>query len=329
VWATSPNPGEAGEAMLGGINIVADDNQRSGLNLDIRSDSLTSSYLVLAGVEASQNVHGHGIVARLGGEGVAMAALTDIQANENGDNGITIETQCASLSGGNSHVWISETAVQDMSDHGGGFSLLGLDIVSMLPSGAIEANNNGDVGIRINADSQGNSLVDVGNVTASGNINYGILVESDSTDGHGTVDLHDNSTSSNGVNGLRVVMNASTDGTISIMNNVANGNSSDGISIDTTVGLNLTLAGRSNVAKNNSGDGIDMAIESDSGSYDFGTETVFGNNSMTGNGDLGIRWDNAGDGEDLWAQNNYWGGEPNASVNVVTDPYLTDDPSVP
>jgi hypothetical protein len=328
VWATSPNPGGAGEAMLGGINIMADDNGRSGLTLNIRSDSLDSSYLVLAGVQANGNTE-LGIDAILSGEGVAMAALTDIQANENGNNGISIETHCYSLAGGNSHVWISETAVQDMSDHGGGFNFLGLDIISMLPAGSIEANNNGNNGIRIDANSQGNSFVDVGDVAASGNTSYGILVESDSTDGHGTVNLHDNTTSSNGVNGLRVVLNASTDGTISILNNVANGNSSDGISVDTTVGLNLTLTGRSNVAKNNSGDGIDLAAESNSGTYDFGTETVFGNNSMTGNDDAGIRWNNTGDEEDLWAQNNYWGGEPDAAGNVVTDPYLSDDPSVP
>jgi hypothetical protein len=50
---------------------------------------------------------------------------------------------------------------------------------------------------------------------------------------------------------------------------------------------------------------------------------------MTGNDDAGIRWNNTGDEEDLWAQNNYWGGEPDAAGNVVTDPYLSDDPSVP
>jgi hypothetical protein len=329
VTATSPNPGEAGEAMLGGINIVADGNESSGLSLDIRSDSLQSSYLVLAGVEASGNIHGSGIEAGLGGEGVAMAALTDIQANGNGNDGISIQTKCASLSGGNSHVWISETAIQDMNSHGdGGYEAL----ISMLPSGSIEANNNGDSGIHINAGSQNNSFVDVGDVAASGNVlGYGILVESDSTDGHGTVNLHDNTTSSNGVNGLRVVLDASSAGTIGIMNNVANGNGSDGISIDTSVGGYLTLSGRSNVAKNNLGDGIDMAVDaSGGGSYDFGTVAVSGNNSMTGNADVGMRWvDESGDDGSLSAQNNYWGGEPDVDGDIITDPYLTDDPSVP
>ncbi len=329
VSATSPHLGETGEAMLGGVNIMADDNQLSGLNLKVRSDSRTASYLVLAGIEANRNRGGLGIDARLSGEGVARAALTDIQANRNGNDGIFIQTDCTSLSGGNSHIWISRNAVQEMKFHGGGIDFLGIDIISRLSSGGIDVNDNGDTGIHIDANTQGNSFVDIKDVSASGNTGYGILVESGSTDGQGTVNLHGNMTSGNGVNGLRVVLSATTDGAIAMMNNVATGNSSDGISIDTTVGLHLTLTGRSNVAKNNLGDGIDMRIASDSGLYDFGTEIVFGNNSMTGNAGVGIRWDNTGDGADLWAQNNYWGGAPGVSGNVVMDPHLTDDPDVP
>jgi hypothetical protein len=329
VSATSPQLGETGEAMLGGINIMADDNKLSGLNLKVRSDSRTASYLVLAGIEANRNVGGLGIDVGLSGGGIGRAALTDIRANRNGNDGVFIQTDCTSLSDGNSHVWISENAVQEMRLHGGGIDFLGMDIIPRLSSGGVEVNGNGDSGIHVAARSQGNSFVDIGDVAASGNIHYGILVESDSIDGQGAVNLHDNTTSGNGVNGLRVVLSSTTDGAIAILNNVANGNGSDGISIDTTVGLNLTLTGRSNVAKNNSGDGIDLAIESDSGTYDFGTETVYGNNSMTGNGDVGIRWDNTGDGEDLWAQNNYWGGLPDVIGNVVADPHLTDEPGVP
>jgi hypothetical protein len=326
VSATSPHLGETGEAMLGGINIMATDNQLSGLNLKVRSDSRAASYLVLAGIEANRNRGGLGIDARLSGEGIARAALTDIQANRNGNDGIFIQTDCTSLSDGNSHVWISKNAIQEMRIQGGGIDFLGINNIFRLSSGGVEVNDNGDSGIHIAANSQGNSIVDIRDVSASGNIHYGVLVESHSTDGEGVVNLHDNMTSGNGVNGLRVVLRATTEGAIAIMNNVANGNSSDGISIDTAVGLRLTLTGRSNIAKNNLGDGIDMAVESDSGLYDFGTETVFGNNSMTGNGDVGIRWNNAGDGDDLWAQNNFWGGVPDVAGNVVTVPYLPDDP---
>ena len=131
------------------------------------------------------------------------------------------------------------------------------------------------------------------------------------------------------MNGLRIVLNASSDGTISMSNNVANANGSDGISVDTTVGFNLTLTGRSNVTRNNGGDGVDLAIDSNSGSYDFGTLTDYGNNSMTGNGDVGIRWDNAGDGNPLSAEYNYWGGATNYAGSVTATQWLLSDPNAP
>ncbi len=333
VSAQSSTPGEAGEAMLGGINIVANGNYLSGLDLEIMSDSVASSYLVLAGVDANRNINGVGIDASLRGEGVAMAALTDIQANGNGSDGISIQTDCYSVSNGNSHVWIAENAVQDMSDHGGGVDLLGLDIISMLPSGAIEADNNGGAGVHVNSESRGNSLVVVGDVAASGNTGNGVQVESTSYDGHGNVYLNGNTTSSNGVNGIQVNLIAATAGTLEVKGNVANGNVADGVHVTATVVGAMTLTGRSNVAKGNDGDGIDMTINSGSViSYDFGTEEENGNNATAGNGDFGMRWsDGSGRDDSLYAQYNYWGGEPAAyaSGDIIADPYLVDDPSVP
>ncbi len=316
-----------GEAMVGGINIKANDNGYQGVEMDIHSQSPSSSYLVLAGVEANRNAMGSGIDIRMGGEGVVMAALTGIQANDNGARGIAIETDS---SFGDSHVWISETAVQDMSDHGGGWDFLGLDVISMLPSGAIETSDNGGSGIAIACDGGGNTLVDVGDVTASGNSGNGIEVESSSYDGHANVYLHGNTTSGNGSNGIQVAMSASTDATIEMRDNVSNENGADGLRANVTTGNYLTLTGRSNVAKDNGGDGIDVTALAGSGSYDFGTEADAGNNALAGNTDFGMRWaDESGRDDQLSAQNNYWAGEPDYYGNILADPYLTDDPSVP
>jgi hypothetical protein len=256
-----------------------------------------------------------------------MAALTGIQANENGAQGIAIETDSGF---GDSHVWISETAVQDMSDHGGGWDLMGLDVIPMLPSGTIETSDNGGSGITIACDGGGNTLVDVADVTASGNSGNGITVETTSYNGHANVYLDGNTTSGNEANGSRVTLSASTDGTIEAMDNVANGNGADGLSVSASAGGNLTLSGRSNVAKGNGGDGIDMTVLTGSGSYDFGTAEDYGNNAMAGNTGVGMRWvDNSGRDDELSAQNNYWDGEPDYSGNILVEPYLTDDPSVP
>ena len=297
-----------GEAMLGGIYLKANDNRVNGLELDVLSQSMQSSYLVLAGVEANRNLYGSGVDVRLGGTGVMMAALTGIQANDNGAQGINVETSSNLDAGsnGNSHVWISGTAVQDMSDHGGGFDVLGTDIISLLPSGGIEAGGNGESGIKINSHASGNNLVVVEDVVATGNGVNGIDIAAVSEAGHADLYLNRNTASGNGTNGIVASLTATN--------------------------RTITLYGRDNVAKNNGDDGIEVTTQAGGGMYDFGTGTGTngGNNAMVGNAGFGLNWvDNSGHGESFSAQNNYWGATTNYSGNIVAVPYLTDDPSLP
>jgi hypothetical protein len=294
--------------MLGGIYLKANDNRVNGLELDVLSQSMQSSYLVLAGVEANRNLYGSGVDVRLGGTGVMMAALTGIQANDNGAQGINVETSSNLDAGsnGNSHVWISGTAVQDMSDHGGGFDVLGTDIISLLPSGGIEAGGNGESGIKINSHASGNNLVVVEDVVATGNGVNGIDIAAVSEAGHADLYLNRNTASGNGTNGIVASLTATN--------------------------RTITLYGRDNVAKNNGDDGIEVTTQTGGGLYDFGTGTGTngGNNAMVGNVGFGLNWvDNSGNSESFSAQNNYWGATTNYSGNIVALPYLTDDPSLP
>lgn len=133
------------EAMLGGIYLTANANGGNGLNLNVQSQSPDSAYLVLGGVHASDN-QDSGITAWLEAEGEVMAALTEIEANNNLNNGIYV--RAASHSDDN-HVWYSDTAIQDMTDYLGGFDLLGLDIIPLLPAGDVNANGNGGSNISI------------------------------------------------------------------------------------------------------------------------------------------------------------------------------------
>jgi len=297
-----------GEAMLGGIHLKANDNGNNGLRLNVQSQSPTSAYLVLAGVEANRNLDGAGVMARLGGNGVVMAALTGIQANSNGTQGISVETYASYGDGsnGNSHVWISDTAVQDMIDHGGGFDLLGLNPASLVPAGAIETEGNGAAGIHVNSQAQGNSLVVVGGGTATRNGGNGIEIDTTSMNGHGDLYLAHNTASGNGSNGIMVAMMA-TNGSIN-------------------------LVGRSNTVKTNAADGIVVTTLAGSGVYDLGTGTGTnsGNNALVGNTGYGLRWvDNSGLGETMNAQNNYWGSGTNYLGNILATPFLADDPSLP
>jgi hypothetical protein len=289
-----------GEAMLGGINITANNNGNNGLELDVQSASYNSSYLVLAGVEANGNIYGSGIDAWLGGPDTVMAALTDIQANSNGAHGVSVATDSYN---GDSHVWISDTAVQDMSDHGGGWDLLGLDIIPMLPAGGIEAGGNGDNGIYIDANSSGEILVDVADVTASGNRHHGVLAELDANEeieasfadivandnGNGlrveaysgqelesqlkgedgnpgiTLSVENVRVSGSRNNGIATIMGTSGQIDAKYLGNVAVSNGEDGLRIKGDAGGRFMLLGEDNVARDNVGDGIDVKTSAASG----------------------------------------------------------------
>jgi hypothetical protein len=286
--------------MLGGINITANNNGNNGLELDVQSASYNSSYLVLAGVEANGNIYGSGIDAWLGGPDTVMAALTDIQANSNGAHGVSVATDSYN---GDSHVWISDTAVQDMSDHGGGWDLLGLDIIPMLPAGGIEAGGNGDNGIYIDANSSGEILVDVADVTASGNRHHGVLAELDANEeieasfadivandnGNGlrveaysgqelesqlkgedgnpgiTLSVENVRVSGSRNNGIATVMGTSGQIDAKYLGNVAVSNGEDGLRIKGDAGGRFMLLGEDNVARDNVGDGIDVKTSAASG----------------------------------------------------------------
>jgi hypothetical protein len=323
------------EAMLGGIYLTANENGGNGLNLNVRSQAPSSSYLVLGGVQASEN-EGAGINAWLGGEGSIMAALTGIDANNNGNDGIYMETD--SYSGG-SHVWLSDTAIQDMSDHGGGFDLLGMDIIPLLPSGDINANNNGDSGVQIVSDSTtGSVLVNVANVTAtgndqtgltallhsydsldaelenntfSGNDGNGVRLEATSDNDNVWIDLDDNTASDNGKSGIKTLVSASRNADVDMRGNVLNNNSKDGLNLHATAGQRLKLFAEYNVLRDNGDDGFDVKTSAASGSgnrrYDFGGGVLGseGYNVMSGNGDYDL--ERSGPGS-FSAQYNYWDG---------------------
>ena len=282
-----------GEAMLGGIDIKANDNQNNGLNLRVQSQGPDSSYLVLAGVDASRNIEGSGIGALVTGQGKVMAALTAIRANDNGSNGVALE---ADSYNGDSHVWISETAVQDMSDHGGGWDLLGFDIIPLLPSGPVEANGNGGNGISINSSSpDGDVLVDVRDTTASRNGLHGVLAE---LDAYGTVDAtFEDIVANDNNNGVRVVVNGDltpafapkesviNDVDLAVRNVSASGNNNNGINAIMTapgrMGANFT----GNTTGTNGNNGLRVEMTS---SGDDLVMTVDGNKAA-GNSESGIK----------------------------------------
>jgi hypothetical protein len=161
-----------GEAMLGGINLIANDNFANGVSLQVQSQAPDSSYLVLAGVMANNNFMGSGIDAWVMGEGEVMVAMTAIQANGNGSDGIYLETD---TDYGDSSVWISSTAVDDMYDDGDGWNFMGFALISLVEPGAIEANNNGDNGVNIDSYSNSGEIrLNVEDVTASGNGRRGV-----------------------------------------------------------------------------------------------------------------------------------------------------------
>lgn len=168
------------DAMLGAIHITADRNAAGGFFANVASAAPDSSYAVLAGVEANENGAGGGINLVLTGPGAEMAALSGITANGNVGNGVSVQT---TSDNGGSHVWISSTAIQDMITHGGGIDLGGLDVASLLPTGAIETRNNTGSGVYISASSPGGSiLVDVGDATTTGNSINGVFAAMDSHD---------------------------------------------------------------------------------------------------------------------------------------------------
>jgi len=252
------------EAMLGGIHINANDNGHDGLDLNIHSQSPDSSYLVLAGVDANRNIHGSGIDAWVSAEGEVMVAMTDIQANDNGSHGIWVETDSHE---GDSAVWISGNAVQDMNDYGGGLDLLGLDLISLFPSGTIEANNNGDNGIYINSSTvNGDVWVNVNNVTASGNQRHGVLAELNSTSGNVYAAFSD-IVANNNNNGLRIEANSSNSNVVLLVNHVT--------------------------ASGNTNNGINAILTS------YVEDATFSNNTMNLNGDNGLKIDATSTGGDI------------------------------
>jgi hypothetical protein len=266
-----------GEAMLGGINIIANDNGYNGLELNVHSQAPASSYLVLAGVQANQNNYGSGIDAHLTGEGVTMAALTDIQANENGANGIAVE---ADSYNGSSHVWISETAVQDMSDDGGGWDFLGLDIISLLPAGGIDTSDNGENGVYISASSSDDVHVNVKDVTASGNERHGVLAELNA--GHDVDAKFAQITANRNSNGLRVEATSSGVGynvNLKVNRLEASENDNNGINAILTSDGTVDAAFKKNTADNNGDNGIRLEATSESGNID----SEFTENETTGN----------------------------------------------
>ena len=266
-----------GEAMLGGINIIANDNGYNGLDLNVHSQAPDSSYLVLAGVQASQNMFGSGIDAHVTGEGVTMAALTDIHANGNGANGIAVE---ADSFNGSSHVWISETAVKDMSDDGGGWDLLGLDIISLLPAGGIDASDNGENGIYISASSSDDVHVNVKDVAASGNEGHGVLAELNA--GHDVDAKFAQITANRNSNGLRVEAASSGVGynvNLKVNRLEASDNHNNGINAILTSGGKVDATFKKNTANINGENGIRLEATSNSGNID----SEFTENETTGN----------------------------------------------
>lgn len=137
-WASSG----FGDAMIGGVRLTANDNRDSGIVINGGSTSFDSTTLVLGGIEANRNVYGDGINAWLYGNGSVMAALTDVQANDNGGMGIRLATDSYD---DDSHVWMSDTALQDMIDYAGPWEFFGIDLTPLVPTGDIETIGNGEI----------------------------------------------------------------------------------------------------------------------------------------------------------------------------------------
>lgn len=298
-----------GEAMLGGINIKANDNMANGMNLNVHSQSSDSSYLVLAGVEANRNINGSGVAALLTGDGTVMAAMTDIQANENGSHGIQVQTVSGN---GDSTIWISGTAVQDMSDYGGGWDLLGMDLLPLVSQGSIEVNGNGDNGIYINSMGfNGDVRVNVEDVTASGNRRHGVLAELNSSSGM-VYGSFTNIVANNNNNGLKIEATSQNSGldlsveNVEAMSNQYNGinallssygrtearfvdntteqNGNSGLRVEATTGNgNIILDMASNTANDNDANGIKTLLSSANN-----IDARFTDNEMTGNGADGL-----------------------------------------
>ena len=273
-----------GEAMMGGIYIDANDNGLNGLSLNVQSQAPSSSYLVLGGVDANRNVNGSGIDALVTGAGEVKVAMTDIQADGNGVYGIKVETDSIN---GDSSVWLSGSAIQDMVDDLGGWDLDGIDLISVLPAGAIEANNNGDNGIYVHSSaSNGDVGLMVNNVTASGNERHGVFAELNSSSSGSVYAAFTDIVANDNSNGLRVEATSGQSNVVLWVNHVtASSNVNNGINAILTAQQDVDVTVTNNTTEHNGMNGIRIEATSSNGSV----TSVVADNHANGNSDNGIR----------------------------------------
>ncbi len=345
--------GEYGEAMIGGIMITANENQYDGLQLSANSGSYNSSYLVLAGVQANDNVLGSGIYGSVMGMGTTAAALQDIEANGNGQKGVWLDVDSYN---GDAHVWVGEGATAAMNDHMGDWDWdLFDEIVPMLPEGDVYAMGNAEAGVRIEADAMGgNVLVGVRDLEASGN---GVDLEEDNhaglailanaygeeDDGNVDISVEDALLTDNTGNGLRIRSWADSELSVNVSgvtatgnensgakvvmdgwivdadftDNVLSGNGRDGLLINLYADFEGRLFGEYNVMRDNGDDGLDVSTTAPTRYYDFGGGVYgsLGMNSMSGNGDYEVERNGKGP---FYIMNSYWGGAaPVAGVDYT------------
>lgn len=281
------------EAMIGGIMLTAIGNQNDNLQFGAYSGAPSSSYLVLAGIVANDSVYGSGIAATLNGMGDVAAALQGVQANGNAAKGIWLNL--SSYNYGDAHAWVGDSAVADMNSHMGGWDFDLFDaIVPMLPPGGVEASENEEAGVRIEAGADnGGVLVGLNGVRALSNgtdpendDNAGIAILANTYNGYGNIDVlaEDIYVAQNQGNGLRIVANSMNEAWVDVRDVTATENRNGVKAVVSAWGYVDLVFADMNVS-GNSYNGLHVNADSFTGGIELDVDRVIAG----GNDNHGIR----------------------------------------
>jgi hypothetical protein len=339
--------------------MTASGNGNGGFGLWVDGEN---AFGLVGGIEASGNDlgtdygldnYGYGLHLDVMANYDAFAALYDVTANNNAEQGIDVYIS-SSQADGSATLSLIGVQTENNAEEGIRIGASAWDDVYVLATG-IESHDNGDQGIRIDAESVHNEIgMAFSAINTTGNAKQGLLVNAvadedvfvwigdtgidDFRTVFGSYDLlgasealyylmpgGPSSFSGNGDNGAELNL-ATTNGTLSIstIGNTFSDNTGAGLQIS-MVGTNgASLYGEGNViTENNSG----VLVNAPTGAVlDFGGIVSTGQNSIYDNTmDL---WNISAPGVTLFAQYNWWGGvAPSTSGDVNVDNTLGSDPN--
>ncbi|MBN1269984.1 MAG: hypothetical protein JXB04_10365 [Kiritimatiellae bacterium] len=283
----------ASDDMIGIFyDIDALNNGNGGLYADLESTG-DGTYGVFMNINANGNAN-FGIQAQLSGVSEVMAGFTDIDANQNGTEGLFLDIDQTGA-GGRVDLFMGRHAADDFLAlmDALGYVTLPPQILALVPTGPIHAIENGGNGVNVDIDAVGPVNTFMERVGAR----------------------------HNGANGI--VLDATSSG--STVNSFfshcwAKHNGLDGIHGAFASPLAVVVAMDHTGANDNGGDGIELNAAAPITLLDLGGFLSPGVNQMAFNGGLGLN--NSGAGT-VSAENNWWDGAPVLGVDYgpgVTPP---------